>query len=144
MSNLHQYPRGHGTNPVKGLNLFWALFSLLLKECSLPQRLIAFMFTSSAVHIHDFYIFSYLMTEQILNNTLSIGNILLNIVTSSSNFLSKEDLLYFLSVQFPLVVTMVTLITFPAMSVKWNNSSKIYLSQHMYNPIMSQEPEACQ
>ena len=77
------------------------------------------------------------MNKLILNNTLSIGIILVNIVTSSSNFLSNEDLLYFLSVQFPLVMTMVMLITFPAMSVKWDNGSKIYLSLHMYNPIMS-------
>ena len=68
---------------------------------------------------------------------LSIGIILVNRVTSSSNFLSNEDLLYFSSVQFSLVMTMVMLITFPAMSVKWDNGSKIYLSLHMNNPIMS-------
>ena len=72
-----------------------------------------------------------------LNNTLSIGNILLIIVTSSSNFLSNDDLLYFSSVQFSLVMAMVTLITFPAMSVKWDNGSKIYLFLHIYNPIIS-------
>ena len=79
------------------------------------------------------------MNKQILNNTLSIGNILLNIyiVTSPSNFLSNKDLLYFPSVQFSLVMTMVMLITFPARSVKWDNGSKIYPSLHMFNPIMS-------
>ena len=66
-----------------------------------------------------------------------VGNILLSIVTSSSNFLSNKDFLYFLSVQFPLVMTMVMLITFPAMSVKWENGSKIYLSLHMYRTITS-------
>ena len=77
-----------------------------------------------------------------MNNTLSIGNILLNvyIVTSSSNFLSNKDLLYFSFVQFSLVMTMVILITLPEMSVKWDNGSKIYLSLHMYNPITSYKP----
>ena len=37
------------------------------------------------------------------------------------------------------MMTMVMLITFPAMSVKWDNGSKIYLSLQMYNPIMSLE-----
>ena len=77
------------------------------------------------------------MNNLILNNTLSIGNILLIIVTSSSNFLSNDDLLYFSSVQFSLVMAMVTLITFPAMSVKWDKGSKIYLFLLIYNPIMS-------
>ena len=34
-------------------------------------------------------------------------------------------------------MTMVTLITFPARSMKWHNGSKIYLFPHLYNPIMS-------
>ena len=37
-------------------------------------------------------------------------------------------------------MAMVTLITFPAMSVKWDNGSKIYLFLHIYNPIISYEP----
>ena len=37
-------------------------------------------------------------------------------------------------------MTMVMLTTFPAMSVKWDNGSKIYLSIHKYNPIISWEP----
>ena len=37
-------------------------------------------------------------------------------------------------------MAMVILITFPAMSVKWDNGSKIYLFLHIYNPIISQEP----
>ena len=57
---------------------------------------------------------------------------LLIIVTSSSNFLSKEDLLYFLSAQFSLVMTMVTLITFPARSVKLYHGCKIYPSLYIY------------
>ena len=60
----------------------------------------------------------FIMNKYILNNKLSIGNILLNIATSSSNFLSIKDLLYFSSVQFSLVMTMATLITFPARSMK--------------------------
>ena len=93
-------------------------------------------------HFHVFICSSRnCMTEKwIFNNTLSIGYILLNIVTSSSNFLSNKDLLYFSSVQFSLVMTMVMLITFPAMSVKWDNGSKIHLSLHMYNPITSYKP----
>ena len=37
-------------------------------------------------------------------------------------------------------MTMVMLITFPEMSVKWDNDFKIYLSPHMYNPITSYKP----
>ena len=135
MNNLHQYPRGHG---FTGLNLFRALYSLLLRQCSLLQRLLSCShFYLQFTYMTFTYSQLFIMNKQILNNTLSIGIILVNIVTSSSNFLSNEDLLYFSSVQFSLVMTMVMLITFPAMSVKWDNGSKIYLSLHMYNPIMS-------
>ena len=138
MNNLHQYPRGHGFKSCTGLNLFRALFSLLLRQCSLLQRLLSCShFYLQFTYMTFIYSQLFIMNKQILNNTLSIGIILVNIVTSSSNFLSDEDLLYFSSVQFSLVMTMVMLITFPAMSVKWDNGYKIYLSLHMYNPIMS-------
>ena len=68
------------------------------------------------------------MHKQILDNELSIGNTLLKIITSSSNFLSNKDLLYFSSVQFSLVMTLVMLITFPAMSMKRDDGSRIYLN----------------
>ena len=54
------------------------------------------------------------------------------IVTSYSNFLTNEDLLYFSSLQLSLLMTIVMLITFPAMSVKWDNSSNICLSLDMH------------
>ena len=58
----------------------------------------------------------------------AISKLYVHKVTSSSNFSSNKDDLYFPPVHISLMLTIVMLITFPPMSVKWekNHYYKIY------------------